>query len=138
MLGWFKPKLPVDGDEAEWLLAGFAWLMREFGGIERLRDTPLVLPTTAFFPRSDLEGHARALELFGQIKILCGMPDSDWPCDLLPGAAERERHVAVAHALRHHDSPPLGTFGYDNGRYYITYNPSALAEPESLVATFCA
>lgn len=134
MLSLFKPRLPVDAEEFEWLLAGFAWLMREFGGVERIEVTPLVLPTLAFFPPSKLEGHDRALELFGQVKALCGM--ADWQCDLLPGAAERERQIVTAHALRHHTSPPLGTFGHDNGRYYITYNPSTLAQPPSLVATF--
>ncbi|MDB5704490.1 MAG: hypothetical protein JWN66_1606 [Sphingomonas bacterium] len=134
MLSLFKPRLPVDAEEFEWLLAGFAWLMREFGGVERIEVTPLVLPTLAFFPPSKLEGHDRALELFGQVKALCGM--ADWQCDLLPGAAERERQIVTAHALRHHSSPPLGTFGHDNGRYYITYNPSTLAQPPSLVATF--
>ena len=30
----------------------------------------------------------------------------------------------------------MGSFGYDEGRYYIRYNPALLATPQSLVATF--
>ena len=135
MLGLFKARPPVDPDEYEWLLACFAWLMREFGGIERVRTTPLALPVTSFFPASKLEGHDRALELFGQVKALCGM--TEWPCDLVPGVPERETHVARGQLLRHETPPPpLGTFGHADGRYYITYNPSVLERPHSLVATF--
>lgn len=135
MLGLFKPKLPVDRDEYEWLLACYAWLLREFGGAEGVRARPLVLATTDFFPRSDLTGHVRALELFGQVKALAGM--ADWQCDLIEGATDRETHIATAHLLRHHDKPqPAGTFGYRDGRYVVTYNPSRLNDPEILVATF--
>lgn len=134
MLGLFKAKPPVGEDEFEWLLASFAWPMREFGGIERLRATPLVLPTTAFFPRSTVAGHARALELFGQVKAIAGMADRQ--CDLFAGAASREMRVATGLALKHHSHQPAGTFGYRDGRYYVTYNPSELARPEALIATF--
>lgn len=135
MLGLFKARPPVSADEYEWLMACFAWLTREFGGVERVRATPLVLPVINFFPASKLEGHDRALELFEQVKALCGM--TEWQCDLVPGTRDRERKIATAHLLRHEGRPPpLGTFGYADGRYYITYNPSALAQPLSLIATF--
>jgi hypothetical protein len=135
MLGLFKPKLPVDRDEYEWLLACYAWLLREFGGVEGIRARRLVLATTDFFPPSSLKGHERALELFGQVKAIAGM--ADWQCDLVEGAADRETHVAPAHLIRHHAKPqPAGTFGYRDGRYVVTYNPSKLNDPEILVATF--
>jgi hypothetical protein len=134
MLGLFKPKLPVTRDEAEWLLACFAWMVREFGGMEQVRGTPLVLPTAEFFPPSELKGHERALELFGQVKALAGM--SDWECDLLAGAEDRPAQVGTAQLLRHHSKQPAGTFGFDRGRYFITYNPATLAQPEAMVATF--
>jgi hypothetical protein len=94
-----------------------------------------VLPVTSFFPPSKLEGHDRALELFGQVKALCGM--TDWQCDLIPGTPERETKIATAHLLRLETRPPpLGTFSRVDGRYRITYRPSELARPHSLVATF--
>ncbi len=135
MLGLFTSKPPVDPDEYEWLLACFAWLIREFGGIERVRATPLVLPVSSFFPPSKLEGHKRALELFDQVKALCGM--AEWQCDLVPGTPEREAKITTAHLLRHETRPPpLGTFSHVDGRYRITYRPSEVARPHSLVATF--
>lgn len=135
MFGLFKPKLPVDRDEFEWLLACFAWYLREFDGVDGLRQNPLVLPTTDFFARSDLQGHARAVELFDRVRELTGM--REWQCDLIAGAADADPHVATGHLLRRHTkAQPLGTFGYRDGRYQITYNPIGLADPESLVATF--
>lgn len=130
MLGLFRAKAPVGDDELEWMLACFAWLSRSFGAGE----TPLVLPTTAFFPPSDLQGHPRAAELFDQVRAHAGM--QDWPCRLEPGAASRESRIAPGHMLRHHSSPPGGTFGYDERGYVITYNPAYLNAPEHLVATF--
>lgn len=135
MFGLFKHRPPVDEEEYDWLLACFAWLTKEFGGNSGLRSAPLILPSREFFPYSKLTGHERALELFGQVKALAGM--SEWQCDLIPGAASREHRVTTGHALKHHGkSPPLGTFGYADGRYYVTYNPAALADPVGLVATF--
>src|SRR3569623_739950 len=135
MLGLFKLRPPVDDEEYDWLGAGFAWLTREFGGNSGLRGAELVLPNQDFFPYSKLKGHDRALELFDQVRALAGM--SDWQCDLIPGAASREHRVTTGHGLKHErKGPPLGTFGYANGRYYVTYNPASLADPATLVATF--
>jgi hypothetical protein len=135
MFGLSKPRLPVDDDEYDWLLACFAWLSREFGGNSGLRGAALILPSRDFFPHSKLTGHDRALELFGQVKALAGM--TEWQCDLIPGAASREHRVTTGHGLKHEGKgPPLGTFEYADGRYRITYNPASLADPASLVATF--
>ena len=77
MLDLFKPRLPVDGEEFEWLLAAFAWLLHEFGGDSDLRGAELILPDQRFFPVSRLTGHARAFELFEQVKAHAGM--EVWP-----------------------------------------------------------
>lgn len=130
MFGWGRGRFPVDRDEIEWLIACLAWLTREFGA----PTTPTILPDDRFYPPSRRSGHERAIELFDQTKAHAGM--TDWPCDLRAGNADRERSIALGHALRHHQGNPLGTFGYAEGRYYITYNPTSLAHPQTLVATF--
>lgn len=132
MFGLFKPKLLVDDDELEWLMACFAWMSEEFGGIERVSHTRLVWP--ADFPASRAKGHDRALEIFDRVKSLARL--DDWPCDLLPSAMTRESRVTTGHGLRHGGQPAMGSFGYDDGRYYIRYNPALLERPQSLVATF--
>ena len=132
MLGLFKPRLLVEADESDWLLACFAWLSEEFGGVERIARTKLVIPED-FLP-GRATGHERALEIFQRVKALSGL--SDWPCDLLPSAATRASRVGTGVALRHTSQPDMGSFGYENGRYHIRYNPALLAAPQSLVATF--
>lgn len=134
MFRWFGPKLPIDRDEFEWLLATFAWLIQTVDRDKAYREAVLILPTRDFFPPSAAEGHDRAIELFEQVRVHAGM--AEWDCALVPGEEERETWVAPGHALKHEYSPPGGTFGHDGEQVVITYNPSALARPADLVATF--
>jgi hypothetical protein len=134
MLNLFRPRLPIDRDEYDWLLAVFAWLVQTVDRDRGYREARTILPTRDFFPPSSLEGHDRAVELFEQVRAHAGM--TGWPCELVAGEAERETRIAVGHALKHEYSPPGGTFGHDGNSVVITYNPSALARPADLVATF--
>jgi hypothetical protein len=135
MLGLFQARLPIDTDEFEWMLACFRWFTIEFEADGHRHPNILTLPDAETFPPSRASGHRRAVELFEIVRQRAGM--ADWQCDLLSGPAERESRVATGLGLRHISKPaPLGTFGYADGRYRITYNPSDIARPESLVATF--
>ena len=134
MLGLFRSRLPIGRDEYDWLLAVFAWLVQGVDRDKAYREARTILPSKDFFPPSRLEGHARAVELFGQVRAHAGM--EGWPCELIAGEAERETRIAPGHALKHEYSAPGGTFGHDGAGYVITYNPSALARPADLVATF--
>lgn len=132
MFGLLKPKLLVDADEFDWLLACFAWLSEEFGGVDRIARTALILPQ--HFAPSRATGHDRALEIFSSVKMMAGL--ADWQCDLIPAEPTRESRVTTGHGLRHASQPAMGSFGYDHGRYFIRYNPALLKGPQSLVATF--
>lgn len=132
MFGLFKQRLLVDADEFDWLLACFAWLSEEFGGVDRIARTALVLPQD--FAASRATGHERAVEIFSTVKTMAGL--ADWQCDLIPAQATRESRVTTGHGLRHASQPAMGSFGYDHGRYFIRYNPALLKAPQSLVATF--
>lgn len=139
-MGWFGPRLPIDADELEWQFACFKWLLTSFEGLERHRTTPLVTPTVAYFPNSSLKGHARAAELFEQVKAHADM--ADWPCDLIAGEATRETRVATYHHVAREagHAAPLGTFSVagagEHTAVTITYNPDHVAHPPTLIATF--
>jgi hypothetical protein len=135
MFGLFKPKLPIEDDEFEWMLACAKWFEQEFEGLDRLRQTPMVRSNSSFFPQSRKAGHDRALELFEQVKAHADM--SDWPCELVVGDSDPNLHVAPGHAVKL-DGPsvPAGTFGAENGTIIITYNPAQLGRPHDLIATF--
>src|SRR5262245_56387977 len=51
MFGWFRAKAecPIDPATREWLDARWTWLERQFG-LERLRQSRVVLPRPEFFP----------------------------------------------------------------------------------------
>ncbi len=135
MFGLFKPKLLIDQVEFDWLLAGIKWFYNEFGGLDKLGQTRLILPDVENFPAVNLKGHALAEYYFVRVKALAGM--TDWPCDLVEGERERETRVSAGLGLKHlTKGPPLGTFGYADGRYQVSYNPSELQRPQSLIATF--
>jgi hypothetical protein len=53
MLNWLSrtPVCPVSIDEKAWIEKRFAWLIAEFG-MERLKESTFVLPTTDYFPAS--------------------------------------------------------------------------------------
>src|SRR5687768_2276943 len=48
---WFRPRCPVSLDEKTWIESRFCWLAQEFG-CERIRATPVILPTPEFLPES--------------------------------------------------------------------------------------
>ncbi len=50
MLGLFRSAPLVSPESASWQFETFRWLMRNAGGYEVFRSTPLVLPTDEFFP----------------------------------------------------------------------------------------
>ena len=121
-------------DEA-WHVDTWAWLVEHLGGLEPVREAPLVLPTTAFFPSTGTQGHARATEVFRVVQALAGL--EDWPCEL---AAQPKRPAARVDELlvvRSAGDPlPLGTFGPDGNTAVVTYDPDLLEDPAGLVATF--
>jgi hypothetical protein len=135
MFGLLKPKLAISDDEFAWMLACTKWFTQEFEGIDRLRQTPLVRSHLDFFPPSQAQGHDRAREIFEQVKTLADM--ADWHCDLMIGESDPDPHIATGIALqREGPSAPGGTFGMQEDRVVITYNPDQLETPHDLVATF--
>src|SRR5262249_60616883 len=51
MFGWFrsKPQCPIDPDTQKWIDGRWDWLEKQFG-LERLRNTSVILPRPEFFP----------------------------------------------------------------------------------------
>lgn len=130
---WGKRRF-LDPEVEEWHIECWAWLMRHLGGVEALREAPLVLPTAAFFPRPQGEGHAAAAAVFARVRELMGM--GQWPCRL----AERERtNVQVGEFLvlqPQSGRGTAGTFESDGREAIVTYDPELVQRPYNLIATF--
>jgi len=131
---WFSAKPLIDEDELDWLFAGLKWLMSE-EGIEAASQIPaLILPDRDHFPPSDLQGHERALELFGIVKSHCGM--ADWPAELVAGENDGSHEPVNTMGFVMTSNSALGTFSVErDGVPVIHYQPSLLRSPERLVAT---
>lgn len=132
--GLFRPSTYLDRDLEAWCLETWAFLMRQYGGVERLAATPLVLANTDFFPPTETEGGARAAWLFDRVRALMGM--QAWDCELEP----RERRDPNARVgefwfLRSKDAPS-GTFQAAQNRVVITYAVDLIERPRELIAVF--
>ena len=129
---WGKPRF-LDPAVEEWHIECWAWLMRHLGGVDRLRETRLALPTSAFFPRVEGDGRQMAEGVFTRVKELMGM--SAWPCVLV----ERDRtnaQVGEFLVLQPQGKPVAGTFESDGREITITFAPDLVKRPYNLIATF--
>jgi hypothetical protein len=139
-MGLFGPKRPLGKDELEWLLAGFQYLLDEFGGAEAHQDTQLVNPLGDYFADSTLSGPARGEELFGEVKAIAGM--QQWPTRLVARQPPKGSYQVNAQTF----VQPVGTgaagtyqllpAGDGSWVAEIRYDVGLLADPPALVATF--
>ncbi|MBL0915190.1 MAG: hypothetical protein IBJ13_06660 [Sphingopyxis sp.] len=135
----FGPKRPLSADEWDWQLAGFRWLLDEFGGVEAHAQRMLATPDGDCFPDSRLTGDARAEELLGQVMTVAGI--GDWPARLVMVDGARA-HMAVSerHTLTHTGASAAGTFqlvedGAGGWLAEIVASRSQLEDESALVAT---
>src|ERR1700744_6101828 len=122
----------LEADVEDWVLETWAWLLREFGGLERLRRSPMVLPTREFFPPTDTKGHARALYLFELVKHWSGL--RDWPCEL--EAVDRPTGVGLSDPLViQRGKGAAGPFRTTDNRAIVSYASDLVDQPMKLIAT---
>ncbi len=139
-MGLFGPTRPLGRDELEWQLAGFQWVLAEFGGLDAHRETVLVNPDGDYFADSKLTGHARAEELFAEVKALAGL--EKWPTRLVSYASLRGTgQVNAWTTLQPIGDAAAGTYqlvedGEGGWVAEIRYDAGLLADPHALVATF--
>ena len=128
----FGAKRFLDTDIEDWHIACWEWLLFHLGGVAAVRRRSLVLPTPAFFPKIEAEGHARAEAVLERVKMLMGM--SDWPC-LLMTRQITNAQIGEFTVLR----PTKGiaaTFGFFGNEAAVTYDPQLVSQPYKIIATF--
>lgn len=134
MFGWFRKGSLLGSELTQWQFDCFGWLLRHTGGVDALRQLPLVQPTARFFPDRGLQGHALAETIFARVRGYAGM--ADWPCELVMQEADPNPKVAPTLLVKNSPSSPAGTFRSVDGGALITYHPDRLGDAMSLVATF--
>ncbi len=134
MIAFFRNARFLQDEDEDWHLATWKFLLANFGGMARLKASPLVNATRAFFPPTEATGHGRAEYVFACVKKHAGM--SAWDCELIAQPERIKTHVSeFVHLKVLENQIPLGTYSAGDGVVTITYDPASLAEPATLVAT---
>jgi len=125
--GFLKPE-----DEA-WHFETWAWMLRSFGGMARLKKAPLVTPTPEFFPPTTKQGDRRAEYVLACVKKHMEM--SSLPVRLVaqPDCYPEQLNEAFGQTIA------VGMHArstYQDGELVITYNPTLQDWPLILVFTF--
>lgn len=130
MLGWFRPKCPVDPHAKKWIEERLRWLSDEFGRDVFARRA-LILPLEEFFPERYDATPESVQVLANQV---CAYMDVDPECVQLEFYTHRgdlglvnERGQALGRAV--------GTYHEESGTFVIRLETSQFDEPMMLVGT---
>ena len=135
-MGLFNRAKPiVSSEQLDWLIEHYDWLEDRVQFPDE--GVPLVRPTEDYFTRPPTEGHERAEHIFNEVRDLMGM--SEWRCRLSAQAEDANPVVGDLLIVQNVPNSPLGTFRVEpksNDNVVVTYNPSEISNPYSLIATF--
>ncbi|MBW3542730.1 MAG: HEAT repeat domain-containing protein [Planctomycetes bacterium] len=133
MLGWFRPRCPVDAQEKTWIELRMSWLAEQFG-LERMRAATVVLPTHDLSAPPAAGGEAGLRQLHDR---LCRFLDID-PAEIDLSLVDDETFGSFHERL---EGTVIRTEGWSgiyqlhDGRAIIHLARSLLAWPEGLIST---
>ena len=136
MFGIFKPKPLLDEDSTLWLFDAFAWSLRNFDAEVFFHEAILVTPSNKHFPGRESSAQGMANLIFEQVKNYAGL--KHWPChvvDANSGIDANKTQPRIESPLRGSKSAAVDTVDESN-KLIIPYNPSQLAKPEALIASY--
>jgi hypothetical protein len=123
----------LDADDEAWIIGVFAWLDRWVEPAGWLLSRPMVLPTPALFPATELAGHERAAFVFDYVRRHMGM--ADWDCTLV---AQPPRPGLGLAGIPFHGAMQVqgaaGTFSTEGNAAVISYDPAEIGRPMRLIA----
>lgn len=131
MFGWFRhnPRCPLAPDVRAWIEARSAWIVDQFGA-DRLRRTPIILPTAEFFPETYRGTEDDARRLHAQVSQYMGVAADRTELQFF---AEASQQVPSAYFER--SSSTLGLYQENSGKPLVWLERSQLADPFAIVAT---
>jgi hypothetical protein len=131
---FWRPTSPLDGDDEEWQLECWRWLLEHFGGVDAWRQRPLILPTRDFFVAPQATGHEAALHWFGQVADRFGLDPAQF--ELVAQDEAIDPVLGPLQIVTNTPIDPAGTFHVtDEGALSISYSPALVANPMRLIAT---
>ncbi len=124
-------------ERALWLYRNYLWLEQHLPQHSDGYKPPLILPTPEFYAMPHTGDHAFAEAVFERTREWMGL--LEWPCILTPQSEEEREAQAAMNKSGLYGATATkgaaGTFRYGE-QVEITYSPSLLRNPPSLVATF--
>lgn len=118
MLGWFRPKCPLDTGEKMWTEFRMRWLAGKLG-LDRLVDAAVILPDQRFFPDPYRGTPDDARRIFDRVCGYMKLEPTRFDLEVLPGDS-----MDGAVGLYYRDERPR-----------IELASAQLSDPERLVAT---
>jgi hypothetical protein len=127
-----KPKLPITGEQKDWVDRSFLRLANILG-VQRTLDAVVILPTPEYFP-DRYDGSETALQnLFGRVATAMHVNPTDIDVTLFSSGYETTRDLVPFYSGSH--SGAGGLYFHDvTRRPHISVNEVQLKDPTSLVA----
>ncbi len=132
---FWKQKPTIDSDDLDWQIETWAWLLKNLGGIDAMRDYPIAAPHHTQFPPSDLVGEEHAAFVFQQVAKRFRIDPSTF--DLVAQEEEIKPVLGPLAVVQNTPTGPLGTYSNpDMDKHVVSYSPALLDNLEGLIATF--
>ncbi|MCJ8331822.1 MAG: hypothetical protein HRT89_16350 [Lentisphaeria bacterium] len=133
MWNFFKRKPFLPEADQEFVFECYHWLLTYFGGDHFYNDVGLVPPTERHFPTMEGTSEEVAQKTFLRVKRYAQM--KKWKCRFK--AQEEDPDPGPMVFTDEEKYSAGGTFSIDKkGRVTITYNPSIVSDPVTMIATF--
>ena len=132
---FWKAKPTIDADDQVWQSEAWPWLLRNFGGLDALKNQKVAVPSRVHFPPSGRAGEEHAAFVFGQVANWFGVDPKDF--DLECQEKDIDPSVAPLAVVQNTPVNPLGTYRYtEENKHVVSYSPALLKNLESLISTF--
>jgi hypothetical protein len=129
----FRRKNYLDVADEDWLLQTWSWMLKHYGGVDRLKKSPLVVPTDSFFPPVEFDGEKWAEYIFGLVKKYAGL--AELQCKLSTELPQRNEVIGELRGQKLQRST-RGDFHTENGQVVIRYDLALTQNPFALVQVF--
>ena len=128
--------LPPEGSRA-WMIEVYGWLLKNLGGHDVFKETPLVLPNDTFFPVAPSDdAEETAKEMFARIKTHAGV--DDWELDIAPFEPDADTTDLLGNDVGFGEgaarSGSISSIEWHGERAVIRYAPHLAQNPEVFVA----
>ena len=131
VLGWLRPRCPIDSGAKRWVEDRIGWLLGQFGR-ERLLNAEMLVPARTFFPDHYDNSEAAARALFDRTCAFMGVK----PADVELVFYQPTHRPGFARSLLRKSLPWVGQWVPREGNNLVRVDVKLLPLPELLLAVY--